>query len=127
VPNVIDPVVKLEPKVMAEVAEEALIVFTVATEAFKTDALIVLLSKTCIFAVEALIEVLSKAFIFAVEAFKTEPFKVETVITDEFRTETLVGPSVMDPPDKLAPIVITESSKSALTFNTFILDAFKLA
>jgi hypothetical protein len=40
VPNVIDPVVKLAPIVMAEVTEEALITLTVAVEIFKAETLI---------------------------------------------------------------------------------------
>ena len=102
---------------MAEVAEEALIVFTVAVEAFIVFTVAVEALIVFTVAVEALI-----IFTVAVEAFKDD-----TVATDEFRTETLVGPIVMDPPDKLAPIVISESSKSELRFNTFILEAFKLA
>ena len=40
VPNVIDPVVKLDPINIEEVTEEALITLTVAVEIFKADTLI---------------------------------------------------------------------------------------
>ncbi len=40
VPNVIDPVVKLEPINIEEVTEEALITLTVAVEIFKAETLI---------------------------------------------------------------------------------------
>jgi hypothetical protein len=78
------PVVKFVPILIAEVADEPLIVFTYAVDAFK------------------------------IEVFVVTTFRSFIVHVDTFRTETLVGPNSIDPVVKLGPIFITEDSSKPI-------------
>jgi hypothetical protein len=80
-------------------------------DTFKTEVFEFLTKRSLIVEVDTLIEVDCKLRINAVELFKTE---------------TLVGAIVIDPPDKLDPIVIMDDSFGPMIFNTLILDVLKL-
>lgn len=114
VPIVTVPPDKFVPTDITEVASNALMVLTVAIDAFKPDTLMVLIVAVEVFKIETFPVNVYKFEKDTVDAFRTEVFVVITfrsliVEIDTFKTETLVGPIVIDPPDKLDPIVISES------------------
>ena len=138
-PRVIEPVLGWMESMVEELAFKYLIV---AVDTFKTE---VLLLKTFDFMVVKL-SILHvdtfKKLIVEVDAFRKlivalETFNTETLIdvdcklrmdaVELFKTETLVGAIVIDPPDKLDPIVIMEFSLGPMIFNTFMFDVLKSA
>jgi hypothetical protein len=120
-PRVIEPLVKLVPIFISKVGElvcmESMMeeiafnLLIVAVDTFKSEVFAFLTKRSLIVEVETLIEVDCKLRMNAVELFKTD---------------TLVGAIVIDPPDKLDPIVIMDDSFGPMIFNTLILDVLKL-
>jgi hypothetical protein len=133
-PRVIEPVLGWMESIVEELAFKYLIV---AVDTFKTE---VLLLKT--FRLSIVEDELFKKLIVEVDAFRKlivalETFNTETLIDKDcklrmdavelFKTETLVGAIVIDPPDKLDPIVIMEFSLGPMIFSTFMFDVLKSA
>ena len=143
-PRVIEPVLGWMESIVEKLAFKYLIV---AVDTFKTE---VLLLKT--FRLSIVEDELFKKLIVEVDTFKKlivevdafrklivalETFNTETLIDKDcklrmdavelFKTETLVGAIVIDPPDKLDPIVIMEFSLGPMIFSTFMFDVLKSA
>jgi len=148
-PRVIEPVLGWMESIVEELAFKYLIV---AVDTFKTEVLVIktfefMVVKLSIVEVELFKKLIVedetfRKLIVEVETFRKlivalETFNTETLIdvdcklrmdaVELFKTETLVGAIVIDPPDKLDPIVIMEFSLGPMIFNTFMFDVLKSA
>ena len=143
-PRVIEPVLGWMESMVEELAFKYLIV---AVDTFKTEVLlvktfefmVVKLSilhvdtfKTEVLVIKTFEFMVVKLSIVEVETFNTETLidvdcKLRMDAVELFNTETLVGAIVIDPPDKLDPIVIMEFSLGPMIFNTFMFDVLKSA
>jgi hypothetical protein len=138
-PRVIEPVLGWMESIVEELAFKYLII---AVDTFKTEVLLLKTFEFMVVRLSILQVELFKKLIVEVELFKKlivalETFNTETLIDKDcklrmdavelFKTETLVGAIVIDPPDKLDPIVIMEFSLGPMIFNTFMFDVLKSA
>jgi len=133
-PRVIEPVLDWMESMVEELAFKYLIV---AVDTFKTEVLVLKTFRLSILHVDTfkklIVEVETfRKLIVALETFNTETLidkdcKLRMDAVELFKTETLVGAIVIDPPDKLDPIVIMEFSLGPMIFNTFMFDVLKSA
>ncbi len=128
-PRVIEPVLDWMESIVEELAFKYLIV---AVDTFKTEVLVVKTFEFMVVKLSILQVELFKKLIVALETFNTETLidvdcKLRMDAVELFKTETLVGAIVIDPPDKLDPIVIMEFSFGPMIFNTFMFDVLKSA
>lgn len=133
-PRVIEPVLDWMESIVEELAFKYLIV---AVDTFKTEVLVVKTFRLSIVEDELFKKLIVEAETFRKLIVALETFNTETLIDKDcklrmdavelFNTETLVGAIVIDPPDKLDPIVIMEFSLGPMIFNTFMFDVLKSA
>ena len=124
-PRVIEPVLGWMESIVEELAFKYLII---AVDTFSTEVLLLKTFEFMAVKLSIVEDELFKKLIVEDETFKKlivelETFNTETLIdvdcklrmdaVELFKTETLVGPKVIEPPDKFAPIVIIDVSPDA--------------